>query len=131
MRRLSDPLSADADRRTDRRRHGDQAEIQALLYLEKAGLTLVEKNFLCKGGELDLIMQDGEYLVFVEVRSRSSMQFGGAAASVTPAKLRKMQHAAQVYLMQKIKAQSKQPPCRFDVLALEAGKIEWLQNVIA
>jgi putative endonuclease len=131
MRRLSDPLSADADRRTDRRRHGDQAEMQALLYLEKAGLTLVEKNFLCKGGELDLIMQDGEYLVFVEVRSRSSMQFGGAAASVTPAKLRKMQHAAQVYLMQKIKAQSKQPPCRFDVLALEAGKIEWLQNVIA
>jgi len=105
--------------------------MQALLYLEKAGLTLVEKNFLCKGGELDLIMQDGEYLVFVEVRSRSSMQFGGAAASVTPAKLRKMQHAAQVYLMQKIKAQSKQPPCRFDVLALEAGKIEWLQNVIA
>ena len=116
-----------ADRRTSRRRHGDQAELQALQYLEKAGLVLIEKNFLCKGGELDLIMRDGRNLVFVEVRSRSSMQFGGALASVTPAKLRKMQHAAQVYLL----GLAQQPACRFDVIAIEAGKIEWLQNVTA
>ena len=71
-------------------------------------------------------MRDGDSLVFIEVRTRSSIQFGGALASVTPAKQKKMWHAAQVFLLQ----QGTQPACRFDVVAIDAGKIHWLQNVI-
>jgi putative endonuclease len=71
-------------------------------------------------------MQDGDSLVFVEVRKRASAQFGGALASVTPAKQKRMVHAAQVYL-QKIQST---PPCRFDVVAIQDGEIVWLKNVI-
>lgn len=114
------------DRRTSRRRSGDEAENQALLYLKKAGLKLVMQNFSCKGGEIDLIMQDGPTLVFVEVRKRSSMQFGGAVASVTPAKQRRMVHAAQVYLLSK----KSQAACRFDLIAIDGDSINWLKNII-
>ncbi|MFZ6766661.1 YraN family protein [Undibacterium sp. Di26W] len=114
------------DRRTSRRRSGDEAENQALLYLQKAGLKLVLQNFSCKGGEIDLIMLDGATLVFVEVRKRSSMQFGGAVASVTPAKQRRMVHAAQVYLLSK----KSQAACRFDLIAMDGDSINWLKNII-
>ncbi|MDP1980119.1 YraN family protein [Undibacterium sp.] len=117
---------ADADQRTSRRRTGDDAESQALVYLQKAGLKLIQQNFLCKGGEIDLIMQDGAVMVFVEVRKRSSMLFGGAIASVTPAKQRRMVHAAQVYLLTK----KTQPACRFDLVAIDGAEINWLKNVI-
>ncbi|BBB63524.1 UPF0102 protein [Undibacterium sp. KW1] len=115
-----------ADQRTSRRRTGDEAESLALLYLQKAGLKLIQQNFLCKGGEIDLIMQDGAVLVFVEVRKRNSMQFGGAIASVTPAKQRRMVHAAQVYLL----AKKTQPACRFDLVAIDGEQINWLKNII-
>lgn len=114
------------DRRTSQRRRGDAAEQQALEYLQQAGLTLVQKNFLCRGGEIDLVMRDGNTLVFVEVRARASMQFGGALASITAAKQRKWLHAAQVFLQ----TLQRQSPCRFDVIAIEAGTIHWLQNVM-
>jgi len=115
-----------ASLRTPRQRIGDEGEQQALLHLQQAGLRLIQRNFLCKGGEIDLIMQDGSSLVFVEVRKRASAQFGGALASVTPAKQKRMVHAAQVYL-QKIHPT---PPCRFDVVAIQDGEIVWLKNVI-
>ncbi len=114
------------DQRTSRRRTGDEAESQALVHLQKAGLKLIQQNFLCKGGEIDLIMQDGAVLVFVEVRKRNSMQFGGAIASITPAKQRRMVHAAQVYLL----SQKIQPACRFDVVAIDGEQLNWLKNVI-
>ncbi len=112
--------------RTSKQRTGDVAEQQALDYLQIAGLQLIERSFLCKGGEIDLIMRDGKHLVFVEVRKRSSRQFGGALASVTPAKQKRMVHAAQVYL-QNMKPI---PPCRFDVIAFEGEELLWLKNVI-
>lgn len=112
--------------RTPRQRSGDAGEEQALLHLQQAGLQLVQRSFLCKGGEIDLIMQDKASLVFVEVRTRASLQFGGALASVTPAKQRRMVHAAQVYL----KNLKTLPACRFDLVAIDGGKINWLQNVI-
>lgn len=115
------------DRRTAKRRAGDQAEQAALDYLEAAGLVLVQRNFSCRGGEIDLIMREGGSLIFVEVRSRRSDGFGGAAASITAAKQKKLQHAAQVYLAG-LKAL---PACRFDALLLEAGKIQWLKNIIS
>jgi putative endonuclease len=112
--------------RTPRQRLGDEGEQQALIHLQQAGLLLVQRSFLCKGGEIDLIMQDQTSLVFVEVRTRSSAQFGGALASVTPAKQKRMVHAAQVYL----KTCKTDPACRFDLVAIEQGKITWLKNVL-
>jgi putative endonuclease len=64
--------------------------------------------------------------VFVEVRQRASMAHGGAAASITPAKIRRLVRAAQFYLLRLEDV----PPCRFDVVAIDAGQLEWLSNVI-
>jgi len=87
---------------------------------------LLERNYLCKGGELDLIMRDGASIVFVEVRLRSSATFGGALASITPAKQRRMVVAAQTWLQGK----KTLPPCRFDALAIDSGHISWLKNIL-
>ncbi|GLR63155.1 YraN family protein [Marinospirillum insulare] len=93
---------------------GQAAEDAAALMLQQAGLSLVERNFSCKTGELDLIFKDNEELVFVEVRFRKNQHFGGALASVTPAKQQKLQRAANYYL-----GRWKNPPaCRFDVIAM-------------
>lgn len=115
-----------AQLRTTRQRSGDAAEEQALHYLQGQGLRLVQRSFLCKGGEIDLIMQEGDCLVFIEVRSRASRNYGGALASITPQKQRRWQHAAQVYLSQL----SQEPACRFDVVAIEQDQLSWLKNVL-
>jgi len=105
---------------------GQSGEDDALAYLQQQGLTLVERNFLCKGGEIDLVMQDRDVLVFIEVRKRADKQHGGAAASITPAKQRRLIVAAQRYL-QRYKMP---PPCRFDVIAIDADEFVWLKNAI-
>lgn len=112
--------------RTDQQQKGQLGEDAALAHLLSHGLVLVERNFLCKGGELDLVMRDGTHLVFVEVRRRRSRAFGGAAASITPAKQRRMKIAAQVFLLR----YRKLPPCRFDVIAIDGESISWLKNVM-
>ncbi len=114
------------ERLSDKQRQGRQWEQAALAYLQRHGLVLVEANFQCKGGEIDLVMQDGATLVFVEVRQRAGTAQGGAAASITPAKIRRMVRAAQLYLM----GLPVEPACRFDVVAIDAGQLEWLRNVI-
>lgn len=106
---------------------GDAAEDAALLYLQQAQLRLLERNYRTPGrggGEIDLIMRapDGT-TVFVEVRQRKSTSHGGAAASVTFAKQRRIVFAARHYLMRL----REPPPCRFDVVVLEPTGIEWLQ----
>ncbi|GGE84304.1 YraN family protein [Massilia psychrophila] len=107
-------------------RQGRAWEDAALAHLQKGGLVLVEANFTCKGGEIDLVMRDGATLVFVEVRQRAAAAHGGAAASITPAKIRRLVRAASVYLLR-----FPQPPeCRFDVVAIDAGQLAWLRNVI-
>jgi putative endonuclease len=113
-------------RLSDKQRQGQEHEQAALTYLQRHGLALAEANFRCKGGEIDLVMRDGETLVFVEVRQRISMAQGGAAASITPAKIRRLVRAARFYLMRFDDV----PPCRFDVLAIDAGQLEWLRDVI-
>jgi len=109
-----------------RQAQGRQWEQAALLYLKRRGLRRVEENFRCKGGEIDLIMQDGDTLVFVEVRQRADMEHGGAAASITPAKIRRLVRAAQVYLLRFPVT----PPCRFDVVAIDGEQVAWLKNAI-
>ncbi|MCY1294075.1 hypothetical protein D3C81_1447060 [compost metagenome] len=110
---------------TDAQARGMRAEDRALAHLRRQGLQPVVRNYRCKGGEIDLVMRapDGT-LVFVEVRQRSGRGFGGAAASVTPAKQRRVLLAAAHYLA----TLAQLPPCRFDVVALERGRLEWLQH---
>jgi len=113
-------------RRTERQLTGQGGEDDALKHLQQQGLTLRERNFLCKGGEIDLVMDERGTLVFVEVRKRAKSQFGGAAASVTSAKQRRLIIAAQVYL----KRYKMPPPCRFDVVAIDGAELSWLKNAI-
>jgi len=112
--------------RTPQQRLGKQGEDRALAHLHAQGLTLLERNFLCKAGEIDLIMMEGPTLVFVEVRQRASARFGGAVYSVTPAKQQRLLRSAQYYLLRhKIP-----PPCRFDLVAIDDEKLSWIQNVL-
>jgi len=110
---------------------GDAAEARALDFLQARGLKLVERNYRVArgpsrpGGEIDLIVRDPAdgTLIFVEVRQRSRDDFGSAAESVTPAKQRRVIHAARHYLSRLMPW----PPCRFDVVCIDADRIEWLQ----
>ena len=85
------------------------------------------RNYWCKLGEIDLIMTCGHTLVFVEVRYRSHDYFGGASASVTPAKQQKLRRAA-LYYLQTQGLNEAQQPCRFDVIAYAGMDLHWLQN---
>jgi putative endonuclease len=122
--------------RTDKQLCGQAAEEEALAYLVQQGLILVERNFRCKGGEIDLVMRDPvmrdsamrqhETLVFVEVRKRADGRHGGAAASVTQAKQARLIVAAQRFLQR-----YRMPPaCRFDVIAIDGTQMTWLKNAI-
>jgi putative endonuclease len=115
------------------REQGDAAEERAQRYLEGQGLRTVARNVHSRFGEIDLIMQHQQTLVFVEVRYRRSSRFGGAAASIDGKKQRRLIATAHSYLQQ----HPHDGPCRFDVVAIGAigtisaspNGIEWLQNV--
>ena len=112
---------------TTTKRRGDAAEDAALDHLHDAGLVLVARNYRTPGrggGEIDLIMRDPRdaTLVFVEVRQRSTGTHGGAGGSITGVKQRRIVFAARHY----ISRLRTLPPCRFDVVLVEAG-VEWIQ----
>lgn len=104
---------------------GGRKEEQARRYLERHGLRLLERNYRCHRGEIDLIMRDGGCLAFIEVRFRKNARFGSAAESVTPNKQRRIILAAQSYLQHN----PTRLDCRFDVLAITGeSQLEWLKN---
>ncbi len=110
---------------------GDEAEDQALAHLQAQGLTLVERNYRlargprARGAEVDLIMREADgTLVFVEVRARRDADHGGAAASVSRGKQRRCILGARHYLM----TLNTLPPCRFDVVAIEGGTLNWIRG---
>jgi len=107
---------------------GQQAESQACDYLRERGLKLLERNFRCKLGELDLIMQDGETLVFVEVKYRGRRDYGSGSEAVDRNKQAKLIRAAQVYLQQH--PEFLDTPMRFDVVSIDGpqSRLEWLAN---
>lgn len=106
--------------------NGADAEELALLHLLKKGLQTVARNWRCRGGELDLVMRDGETLVIAEVRKRSSNAFGGAAASVDARKRERIVQSTQRFLMDH--PQFSKAPVRFDVLTLDReDRIEWIK----
>ena len=110
---------------------GDAGEALALAHLVRHGLTLVQRNYRvaagphARGGEVDLILRDRDgTLVFAEVRLRKRATHGGAAASVTATKQRRIVLAARHYL-QRV---TQMPPCRFDVIAIDGEQIDWLRG---
>jgi putative endonuclease len=124
--------------RTPRQRAGDAAETAACAHLAAAGCTIVARNVRFREGELDVIARDGETIVFVEVRLRSSARFGGAGASVDGFKQRRLLRAAQHWLQQTYgesaggTARGRArgwPACRFDVITADAGGVTgWIRG---
>ena len=113
---------------TQRKQKGNEAEDQACQFLIQKGLILIQRNFATKLGEVDLIMQDDDVLVFIEVRYRKNRDFGGAALSVTPKKQKRIIKAALAYQQKN----APQASMRFDVVAIEGEgsnkKIDWIDN---
>jgi len=105
---------------------GAAAEELAAVFLEGQGLRIVERNYRCRFGEIDLVARSGAVLVFVEVRARKSEAFGGAAGSITAAKRRRLVAAARHYLAKHRVSRA----CRFDVVLIRGREqeIEWLAN---
>ena len=106
---------------------GAQAERLAAQFLQGRGLKLLQQNYRCRYGEIDLILQDADTLVFAEVRLRQHRSFGGAAASIDAAKQGRLIRAAQHYLS----TLGHIPPCRFDAVlldSLENSSPEWIRN---
>jgi putative endonuclease len=107
------------------RRLGQSAEDGANAHLQAQGLRLVARNYRVRGGEIDLIMRAADAtLVFVEVRARSDRSRGGAAASIDARKRARLVLAARHYLSRL----AVEPACRFDVVAVDGGELEWLQG---
>ncbi len=105
---------------------GKDAEAHAARFLEAQGLKIVERNYHCRYGEIDLIARDDATLVFVEVRARKSSAFGGAGASITASKRQKLTRTALHYLA----GIGRTPQCRFDAVLLtgEDGPVEWIRD---
>jgi putative endonuclease len=117
--------------RSTRQQAGREAEACALLHLQQQGLRLITQNWLCKHGELDLVMLDGDTVVFVEVRYRRHSAWGGAMESVDFRKQARLVRAAQLFLQQE--SQWAERPCRFDVIAVDGdprdtAPLNWIKN---
>ena len=111
---------------------GSDAEQIAVSYLQQQHLLLIARNYRCRGGEVDLICREALVLVFVEVRLRRNAGYGGAAASITAAKRRRIVLAARHYLA--AQATDPEPDCRFDCLLLDGlaeNAISWLRDAFS
>jgi putative endonuclease len=107
---------------------GDNAEREAERFLAARGLSIVARNFRTRLGEVDLVALDGRTLVFVEVRQRTaSTPWGGAAGSIDGRKRHRLEAAARQFLARL----PEEPPCRFDVLTLQAGEWRWLRDAFS
>ncbi|MDP1609856.1 MAG: YraN family protein [Sulfuritalea sp.] len=112
-----------------RQAKGAAAEQLAADFLIQQGLSVIERNFRVKGGEIDLVCREGKTTVFVEVRLRSRSDFGGAAASITATKQARLILAARHWLVR-----HGETPCRFDCMlldGLESKNIEWLRDAFS
>ena len=124
-------MSRSTRQQTGRQQAGREAEAYALLHLQQQGLQLITQNWLCKRGELDLVMLDGDTVVFVESRYRRHSGWGGALESVDLRKQERLVMAAQLFLQQEPRWADM--PCRFDVVAVEgdprnAAPLNWIKS---
>ena len=116
---------------TQRKLKGNQAELLARRHLEQQGLEFAQANFLCKTGEIDLIMRERELMVFVEVRYREDVCLGDPLETVNRSKQRKLIRSASYFLQQQYG--NRWPPCRFDVVGVSGNldqtpTITWIEN---
>ncbi|MBK7952949.1 MAG: YraN family protein [Candidatus Accumulibacter sp.] len=112
-------------------RSGSVAEELAARFLESRGLSVLARNYRCPGGEVDLVCREQRILVFVEVRLRRNAGYGGAAASITTVKQRRIVLAAKHYLNAH---RGREPDCRFDCMLLDelsADTIEWIRDAFS
>lgn len=118
---------------------GNNAETHALSYLVQQGLSLVESNYRCRPGEIDLVMKENGTLVFVEVRYRADQSYGGGLESIDARKQRKLRAAAMHYLQQR--HGSMEVDCRFDVVLISGSldndkdntggvELDWIPNAL-
>lgn len=110
----------------NKRSLGTEKEELAVRYLEEQGATVLAKNFYFRGGELDLVIKDGEYVCFVEVKYRKNMSYGTPEAAVTTAKQRKIILGARMFLYQN--HYGSDTPCRFDVISIYQEEISWIKD---
>ena len=106
---------------------GQYYERKVLWFLRRQGLTFIDRNVRNQGGEIDLIMQDKAYWVFIEVRFRQCHDYGGALLSVTKQKQKKILTTARYWLAQQNESFDTRL-CRFDICAITDQQFEWVQN---
>ncbi len=119
------------EKKQNKRAKGEYYESMALDYLEQHQLIFIQRNFHSKTGEIDLIMKEQDTLIFVEVKYRSSSNYGSAEEMVTWKKQQKLQQTALFWLM-KNGLSVEHTPFRFDVVAIhsQGEKINWIKNAI-
>ncbi len=110
----------------NKRTTGSHYEQQVAAFLQQQGYELIEKNFRCRSGEIDLIARDGRYLVFIEVRYRSSGHAGSALESIDAKKAAQVRRIAQIYLYQK--QYPEDTPVRFDAAGVDGAHITYIKN---
>ncbi|MDD6638726.1 MAG: YraN family protein [Lachnospiraceae bacterium] len=110
----------------NKRQVGTQYESMAVQYLTEAGYHILERNFRCRTGEIDIIAKDGAYLVFVEVKYRASAACGSALEAVDYRKQQSILRVAQYYMVSH--GYGTQTNCRFDVVAIQGTEITLIQN---
>lgn len=108
------------------RKTGDLYERKAAAYLEQQGLAILERNYRCRQGEIDLIARDTGYLVFVEVKYRRGERAGNSLEAVNKAKQKAIGAVARYYLA--VRWHSSDIPCRFDVIGIDGEQISWIKN---
>lgn len=131
-RGIPSPHRLSAPKRSERQQLGDRYEDLAWEILEEAGCSLLARQLRCPLGELDLIVREGQTLVFVEVRYRSSSRFGDAAASVTPAKQARLLRAIHWWLPTLVRQAfgGQMPPCRIDLAAFDPFGLTWHRDAV-
>ncbi|QEY23736.1 YraN family protein [Neisseria animalis] len=108
-------------------KQGEAGENAALSFLESQGCKLLARNWHCTYGEIDLIVKTGGMILFVEVKYRKNSGFGGAAYSISPSKLLKLQRSVEYYLQQHGLSNA---PCRLDAVLIQGNSTPvWVQNI--
>lgn len=107
------------------RRRAVTGEQAALDYVKKLGYEIVDRNYICKSGELDLVALDGDTVVVIEVKTRESIRFGSAIESITPTKVRNILSATK-YMLSEKKLHGR--PFRFDIICVTRGEIEHIKD---
>ena len=113
----------------NKRKLGTEKELLAADYLKEQGAEILATNFYFQGGELDLIVRDGEYICFIEVKYRKSSLFGFPEEAVTRSKQKKILQGAKLYLYRN--RYPADTPCRFDVISIYQNEITWIKDAFS